>query len=202
VVLHADLGRARRTRTVDVGRRVAVHGRLLGPDGTPLANAPLCVAARPATVDGATRVVGATHTNAAGEFLYIIAPNMSQQVSVVHRDAGAAASDTVDLRVRIPMRLHAARRRLHNGDWLRLRGLLDRVPNPSGVVVLFEARRGRHWQPFGSDTTDGHGAYHLNYHFTRTIGVQHYRLRVRIPEQTGFPYAPSASRTIRVRVAG
>jgi hypothetical protein len=202
VVLHANVGKARRTRTIAAGNRVAVRGKLIGADGEPVANAPLCVAARPDTVAGATRVLGRTRTNAKGEFTYILAPNTSQQVSVVHRNDTTAASDTVDVRVRIPLTIHTSRRQLRNGQALQMRGLLDAIPDPGGVIVVFEAWRGDRWQLFGSDTSDAHGGFRLTYRFTRTSGVQHYRLRVRVPEQTGFPFAPSASRPITVRVSG
>jgi hypothetical protein len=203
VVLHANVGQARRTRTVQAGDRVAVRGRLIGADGAPIANANLCVASRPDTPDGSTRVLGPTHTNAKGEFTYILAPSTSQQVSVVHRDGDTtAASDTVDLHVKIPLQVHASRRDIANGDAVTLRGLLDAVPHPGGIVVVFEARRGDHWQAFGTDTTDADGGYSVRYRFTRTLGVQRYKLRARIPVQAGFPYASSASRAIKVRVRG
>ncbi|WP_155891976.1 hypothetical protein [Conexibacter woesei] len=202
VVLHANVGKARRTRIVDAGDRIAVRGTLIGADGAPLANADLCVASRPDLPDGSTRVVGPTHTNAQGQFTYILAPSTSQQVSVVHRDGDTAASDTVNLQVRIPMRIHPSRRLLHNGDVLTLRGLLDRIAHPGGIVVVFEARRGTHWQTFGSATTRADGTYTLKYRFTATIGVQRYRLRARIPVQAGFPFASSHSHAVTVGVRG
>jgi hypothetical protein len=202
VVLHANVGKARRTRTVDAGDRIAVRGKLIGADGTPIANADLCVASRPETADASTRVVGPTRTNGKGEFTYIIAPTTSQQVSVVHRDGDTAASDTVDVQVRLPLKIHSSRRSLSNGDTVTLRGLLDAVARPGGIVVVFEARRGDHWQTFGTATTHDDGTYAFRYRFTATIGRQRYKLRARIPVQTGFPYAPSYSRAVTVRVRG
>jgi len=202
VVLHANVGKARRTRTVAAGDRIAVRGTLIGADGAPVANANLCVASRPDVPDGSTRVVGPTRTNGQGEFTYIIAPSNSQQVSVVHRDGETAASDTVDIQVRIPLKIHPSRRSLSNGDALTLRGLLDTVAHPGGIVVIFEARRGTHWQTFGSATTRTDGTYAMKYRFTATIGRQRYRLRARIPVQAGFPYASSYSHAVTVRVRG
>ena len=40
------------------------------------------------------------------------------------------------------------------------------------------------------------------YRFRRTRGVQHYRFRLRLPREAGYPFEPGTSRSLTVRVRG
>jgi 5-hydroxyisourate hydrolase-like protein (transthyretin family) len=76
-------------------------------------------------------------------------------------------------------------------------------PRPSeGVLVELQARRGRRWQTFATSRARRSGRFRRAYRFTRTSGVQRYRLRARVPQQPDYPYAPGGSRPVSVIVYG
>jgi hypothetical protein len=84
-----------------------------------------------------------------------------------------------------------------------LRGSLRERPFPRrGLLVELQARRETGWQTFATTRTNARGRFHYPYTFSRTQGVQRYRLRARVPQQATYPYAAGASRPVRVQVQG
>jgi hypothetical protein len=72
----------------------------------------------------------------------------------------------------------------------------------NGAVVELQAKRETGWQTFGTTRARRSGRFRFRYQFSRTTGVQRYRLRARVPSQAGYPYAPGSSRPIKVTVRG
>jgi hypothetical protein len=104
---------------------------------------------------------------------------------------------------RAPVRLTGNRTSLRTGQWLRFRGRLLHGPiPPQGVLVEIQARRITGWQTFGTTRANHKGRFHYRYRFSRTLGVQRYSFRARVPRQPTYPYAAGISKRFSVRVAG
>lgn len=189
--------------TTTYGRRVRIRGRLRGSDGKPLAGAQLCVAAHEDAAGRPLTPAGTVTTDAHGRFTYLVKRGPSRRFYFVRRVPGGAVSRNVLVRVRAPVSLRIHRHTLRTGDTLALHGRIrgGRIP-PGGLLVLMEAPRDGQWQPFGSIRTNAKGRFTFRYTFTRTRGVQSYRLRARVPSQTGYPFAAGAAHAVRVRVTG
>lgn len=196
--------RSQRGREAHVryGKRVRMRGRLTRSDGAPLAGAAVCVVAREAVSTGRIRSADSVTTDARGRFSYVLSPGPSRSVEFVHRLGERAASASVMVRVRAPVRLRASRRALRSSQGLTLSGRVRAQDVPMGTLVEIQAQRGRRWQTFGTARTGREARFRFRYSFTRTLGVQKYRLRARVPTQAGLPFAPGASRPVVVRVSG
>jgi hypothetical protein len=192
---------ATRAVTTSFGKRVRVRGRLTRVDGSPVAGADLCVASRTAVAGAHLRPAASVVTGPDGRFSLVLAPGPSRRVWFVHRSGGRSASASVTVRVRARVRLVPSDRSLRNGDTVRLRGSLA-WRAARGTLVELQARRGRHWQTFATTRARRGGRFAYAYTFTRTFGVQHYRLRARAPAQRGFPFTSGASRPVVLRVIG
>jgi hypothetical protein len=200
--LRASLAGGRRALTVRYGRRVRVRGLLTGLDGAPRPAAPLCVSARNA-VPGASRLpADSVVTGARGRFSYTLGAGPSRRVWLVHRSGPLVASASVLVRVRASARLRASRRRLRTGQSVLLRGQIRGRPLRSRLLVELQARRGSGWQTFATTRAGRGGAFAYRYRFTRTVGIQRYALRARLPSQPGYPYATGGSNAVRVTVSG
>jgi hypothetical protein len=190
----------RRSTTTRYGRKVAIQGSLARADGTPITGAQLCVSTRRAGSGGAPEPVASVVTDAAGRFAYVIPPGPSRRVWFVYRTGRAAAAASVTVHVRAPVALRASRKSLHNGQTVMLRGRLRGARR--GVLVELQAQRGRRWQTFATTRAGKRGRFHYAYRFTRTVGVQRYRLRARVGAQLGSPFANGASKPVLLRVRG
>jgi hypothetical protein len=197
--LQARVGGRRRVLT-RFGRALTARGRLTDAAGAPLANATICVLARPDT--GGTRAhrVATIATDGAGAFSFPLEPGTSRIVRFVHRagDRGAVAS--VAVRVRAPLSLRASRRRLRPGATVTLAGRLAEPARRRGVLVELQARRGAGFQTFATTRTGKDGGFRYGYRFSSDGGS--YALRARVPRQAAFPFATGATRAVRVRIGG
>ena len=193
----------RRLRTTGYGTRPRVHGRLTTKDRRPLARTRVCVVTRDSAPGSGLHVARVLTTDAEGRFAGRLPAGASRKVWFVHRVAQGAVTATVRVRVRAPVRLRAPRRTLHNGGTLRLRGRLPGRPIPrKGVLVALQALRPSGWQNFGTARSNREGRFAFRYLFSRTTGLQRYRIRARVPGQAAYPYAPGASRPVTVTVRG
>ena len=205
VSLRAWLGhrRGRRQVTVDLGRRVVARGRLTDSAGQPVAAAPVCVVTRAAGATVVTESVTTVVTDARGRFQFRVGTGMSRRVWFIHRTSVGAASANVGVGVRAPVRLRLSRPWLRTGETLALTGRVGGDPRPrAGVLVELQARRDGRWQTFSTTRARRNGRFRDLYRFTRTTGVQRYRLRARVPGQSEYPYAPGGSRPASVTVYG
>jgi hypothetical protein len=194
-------GRSRATVVAAFGRRVVVSGRLRA-DATPLPGADICVVSRDDKPGAGLNVEGRLQTDAQGRYSYDLAPGRSRAIWVVHRTSDGAISGRVRLGVRAYVSVTPSQQRLRNGQRLELAGRTAKPTSKRGVLVLFEVRRGDHWQVFKRAQTNSRGRFRSAYRFTRTFRTQRYRFRAVVPEQGGYPYATGASRSIVVTVQG
>ena len=75
------------------------------------------------------------------------------------------------------------------------------MPATGKLLQLQVFSRG-HWLTFATPRADNRGKWAYWYRFTATRGVTRYRFRVRLPRESGSPYAAGVSRTVRVKVVG
>ncbi len=194
--------KGRRSITVPYGRAPQVTGRLLnGSNG--VANTDVCVAQIPRMAGGQLAPEAFLKTDGSGRFTYRAARGPSRTLFFVHRVAGGAVASCVNLNVRAPVTLQRHNRALHNGQTLVMQGRLkDTTYAASGLLVELQAQRGHRFQTFGTTHTNARGEFRFSYTFTRTLGVQRYHLRARVPAQQTYPFATGASRPITVKVIG
>jgi hypothetical protein len=177
--IDAGLGSAERSSlTIPYGRAVAVRGTVRDATGAPARGVALALLA--ATTAGRWHRAGATWTNDNGRFTILAGPGPSRRLVVA---AGAVRSRPLRLAVRAAVRLRTARQ----GRWTVLRGALEggHVP-PGGVLVTIQARRRGHWVARTTLVTDRRGRFH-----GRVAGPP--PLRVAVPSQPGYPFAPGTS---------
>jgi hypothetical protein len=184
--------------------RPRVRGWLRTPDGTPVAGARVCVSSQLDLPEAAYRDNGFVVTNESGRFTYRGSKGASRRLHFVHRAGSGVAADSVRVRVRAPVGVRASESRLQNGETVTLRGKLRSGPFPKhrGALVEVQVDRGTHWQNFGTTRANDKGSYSFAYQFTNTTGTQRYRLRARVPAQSGYPYATGSSRPVMVTVSG
>jgi hypothetical protein len=199
VKLQVSFAHSRRVATAGYGRKMTVHGRLLASNGAPVGGAAFCIGVQEGTT---VKAIATATTDPQGRFSYVLGPGVSRRVWFTHIAAGESASAMVTLRVRAPVSLRARPRSLRNGQTMTLRGRLAGQAPAHSLLVELQAKRGRSWVPFGLAHTRGGGRFHFAYRFKRSFGVHTYRIRARVPAQTGSPFYTGASRTVSVRVAG
>jgi len=196
-------GRSRKTMTVDYSAGATVTGAVLQADGTPIADAAVCVVAENDAPGAPRSVEGTVLTDEMGRFTAKLPKGPSRTVSLVYRSpAGSAVSSSVQLKVRPVVSVRAPRQWLRNGQRLLLHGRISRPVPRRGVVVTVYARRSRHWQQFASGRARSDGRFTIAYQFTRTAGRVRYRLRAAVPEQPAYPFASGSSPPFAVRVRG
>jgi hypothetical protein len=190
--------------TLPLGGAPVFHAVLSNPDGTPMANASVCIAAQnQGAEDAQPTPIAKVATDGAGNVTLPLDAGPSRTVWAIHRVGNAALATSVQVNVQPRVHVKPKRRHLRNGGVLQVRGLVvgDPVP-PAGVLLEIQARVGGHWQTFRTATTDATGAWKTHYRFRRTAGLQRYVLRARVPRQSGYPYATGASKDFAVLVRG
>ena len=194
--------RLARYLTTDYARRPPVVGELTTSTGTPVSGAPICVAVRDDYPGAPLRAVNNVSTNGTGGFSYRLWHGPSRTIYFIYRiPGGGAISDTVNVAVRAPVKVHVNSHRLLNGQTMMWHGNLP-GPLPPGLLGLMQVWRGWYWQTFSEVHVARSGRWLGRYTFTRTTGVQRYVFRLAVPHQSGYPYAAGVSRRIRVTVTG
>ena len=113
------------------------------------------------------------------------------------------STQDVLLVVRSKSTLKTSRSFLHNGQTVRFSGRLKSKPVPKGGVLIdLQAKVGSRWQTFITTRTKRSGAWAAKYRFRATRGLQTYQFRARVRQDTGYPYALSTTRVVRVKVKG
>ncbi|HEY1854002.1 MAG TPA: hypothetical protein VGG40_05385 [Solirubrobacterales bacterium] len=192
-----------RVITTAYGHPLRIRGQLIEGGGKPVVGAGVCVAERVAGGFDELHRIGARVTNGEGTFAFKVPPGPSRRLYFIHRTAQGAVVSTISVRVRAPVSLHGSPLSLRNGQTLTMRGNLGSPPYPKrGALVELQAYRETGWQTFGTATTNRRGRFAFRYTFSRTVGLQHYLLRARVPKQADYPFESGRSRAIRVTVAG
>ncbi len=209
VQLQANLRGGAHRLTVGYGRPSKVSGVLRDTSGEPLANQDVTVTehfGEGALIDTRVRTI---HTNSHGRWKERLPGGPSRSVSASFAgtrrylpDATAAGA----LRVKTKANLHISTHHVREGHRVAFKGrighLAARIP-PGGKLVELEVKDGRSWHtvrhPF---YTRSSGKYRLRYRFARfyTSDV-HYRFRVKVIRERGWPYkAPVSSRVRKLVV--
>lgn len=197
-----------RARTLRYGRTGHSTITLRDENGRPIGGASIMVLQR-MSVPGAAFVAAHSPvtTDADGHVRYLIEPRYSRTLRFAYRshlgDAAFSAVRDVGVTVLSKTSLRTDKSFLHNGQTVRFVGALRSRPVPrAGVVIDLQARVGRRWQTFNSLRTASDGKWRASYRFRSTSGLQTYVFRARVRGDTGFPYAPSISKRVKVRVRG
>jgi hypothetical protein len=196
--------RAARELKVGYGRKTEVVGILRDPSGNAVANAALCLVARPDGQDGPFLELARTTTDADGHYRVTVAGGPSREILVVYRAGSASVVKRTVIKVVPRITARPSRASLRNGQTLRITGHLSGGPFPKrGVLVSLQAMRNGRWVGFHDPVrTDAQGRYRFTYRFEFTGVTQTYRLRTRVLAQNSYPYVTGASRAMRVRVRG
>jgi hypothetical protein len=201
---HGKAGKARTTLNVSYARKTELIGLLRGADGKPLPATSLCVVSRALGSSDPWQEVARPTTGSDGRFLVAPATGPSRELVAIYRVGSGAVVGRSVIHVRPRVSVKAKRRSLRNGQVLKLTGRVSGGPIPRrGLIVNMQAVVGGRWRGFGDPFhTTSKGTFTFRYRFTRTGGVQHYKLRVRIPSQNGYPYATGTSKRLTVKVVG
>jgi hypothetical protein len=188
---------------LESNERAAVVGRLADADGTDVAGARVCVAARTRLRATTERVVRTPLTDERGRFRVRLPAGPSREVRVAHWATSESALERyLHLRVRArPLLRIRPGRPLHNGESARFR---VRLPGPSAGHrrVVLQANAGGRWIPVRNGHTDGGGRWRTSHRFRSTTGTRTYRFRALVPRQRGYPYLAGRSDVRRKVVSG
>jgi hypothetical protein len=204
-----------RIRTVKFGRRIATVGRLYDENGRPIQKATLTVTERmyipkaglaPAAV---WVPVGTLTTDDRGVFRYLIPARHSRTLRFGYKarlsDHDFTSNSELTLLVYSKAKLKVSRKVLRNGQAVRFKGRLLSRPIPrTGVMLDLQAYKpGRGWVTFKVTRAKTRtGRFKATYRFTSTSGTQNYRFRVRVRQDSNYPYLLSNSKQVRVKVSG
>jgi hypothetical protein len=189
---------------VRFGGHVTIAGRLTNHDGQPLPGQQIQVLG-PGT--GGEQLLAVLTTDAQGAFSYRAAgASGSRTLRFVHPGTATVlpAARQVGLVVPAAGSFKPSRKRVLNGGRVVFRGRVASLPLPAaGKLVELQVK-----QPTGEWTTfrtlrtrpDGHWALRYRFRYVRCHTT--YRLRARIPAETGYPFAEGRSRNRKVTVRG
>jgi hypothetical protein len=183
----------RRHRTVTTSfrhRRLRVRGRLVGPDGKPIAGARIEVFSQLHRAGARFRPIGATRTSRKGGFSYKAPPGASRTLRFGYRSHVNDPAFTTTLR--------ASRRFVGRGGSVTFRGRLrgGYVP-PRGKLVELQATDSGRWRTFALVRSARNGAFHYRHRFS---GSGRFAFRARVRFERAYPYVLGYSRRTSVSV--
>ena len=197
-----------RRRRVAFGRRIATVAWLRDENGRPITGAQVTVLER-MNVPGAVWAPARTPlvSDSRGRLRWVIPAKFSRTIRYAYKAnlANADFQSTSDVVLTVYSRstLRASRPVLRNGQAVVFRGRLKSKPIPrGGVLIDLQARVGTRWQTFKTTRARTSGRWHVRYRFTSTRGVRTYSFRARVRQDSGYPYAISKTRAVRVKVIG
>jgi len=196
-------GRRHRTVTTSFkGRRLRVRGRLVGPDGKPIARARIDVLSQLHRAGARMRAIGSTRTSRKGGFSFKAPPGASRTLRFGYRSHvnDTAFTTTLDVlqRVKASATLRASRRFVARGGRVTFRGRLrgGYVPPRGKLVELQATDRGR-WRTFALVRSSRSGAFRYRYRFS---GSGRFAFRARVRFERAYPYVLGYSRRTSVSV--
>jgi hypothetical protein len=197
-----------RRRTVAFGRRIATVAWLRDENGRPITGATVTVLER-MNVPGAAWVPAREPlvSDAQGRLRWIIPAKFSRTIRYAYKanlaNAEFQSTSDVVLTVYSKSSLKPSRAVARNGQTVVFRGRLLSRPIPrGGVLIDLQARVGPRWQTFKTTRARNAGRWAIKYRFSSTRGVRVYAFRARVRQDSGYPYAISKTRAVRVKVIG
>jgi hypothetical protein len=187
------------------GETIRLSGRLTSPGGNPLVDRDVEISERLKLPDTAWRPVATVRTGKSGRFRFKALPGPNRLLRFRYAGTPKIRGKTsiVEMRVRAASSLRVSRRRVVNGDEVVFRGRVKSRPiPPTGKLLQLQVYARGSWLTFATPHTNARGRWRHRYRFTATRGVTHYRFRVRLPRESGYPYDPGSSRTLHVTVTG
>jgi hypothetical protein len=204
VVLTALANNRASTMKVRFGMRVPIGGRLVGPDGSPIANAVLEVQTRTATPGARVADAGKVVTGRDGRFTYVAPAGPSRVVRIAYRshsaDTSFADTSDVTLLVTAGVTIKATPKTVRNRHATVFTGrLLGKPISKRGVIVDLQVFFRNKWRTFGAPRTNRAGRYRFKYRFM--AGPATWKFRARVRRETSYPYTEGYSRkTVKVKV--
>lgn len=189
--------------SLQFGEQSQVVGKLTNRDGQGIPGLTLQVLET--SILGPERLVGEVATDANGAFSYAVTGTMTRTLRFVFGGSPVVlpASTEVGLTTAAQSTLRVSRTRLLNGQSVTFSGHVPTAPiPPGGKLVQVEVRLKAGWQTFRTVRTDAAGNWSVPYRFARTRGIAWYRFRVALPAESGYPFTPGVSKSVRVRVRG
>jgi hypothetical protein len=194
------LGVRARISRIYAHRALRIAGRLLDPQGRPIAGATLDVLQQIAG-SGALNVIGAARTRSDGTFIAAVPSGPSRLIELGYRafssDTAFSAQAKVQESVRAGVQLNITPRRTSPEGTISLGGQVDgAIPRAGVVVALLVHYRGR-WEPFRTPRTDAAGRFAVPYQFQGALGRFPFRAEA-LAGQAGFPYSAGRSQVVDV----
>lgn len=198
-----DRRNAKSTVVQSWSQKSVLIGDALGPDGAPIAGANVTVSSTPLFHN--PDPVGAAVTDARGHYELELPAGPSRtltaQISGSPRQQPAAGNAKVN--VRSELSFLPTPRRLRSGNTILLRGRVRHAEwQPvGGVSVSFQWYSPNGWKSFENPTrTDASGRFGVAYPWTRAVRNSTVRVRARIDEPAGWPFAPGSSDAVEITV--
>jgi DUF971 family protein len=187
------------------GKKVAVTGRLVTPDGKPITGAKVSVLMQDKMVGAKMIPAGEVVTDGDGRFRFVTTATRSRTIRFAYRahveDTAFAQTTDVSLGVIAKISLGTSRTSLRNGQTVVFRGSVAGAPANARKVVELQVRKGNGWMTFRT-TRLRKGRFANTYRFTRTRGRVTYTFRARVRQEAGFPFLTGTSKQARVTVRG
>jgi hypothetical protein len=199
-----DLVGASSDRLLPFGKRIAVVGQLLDPNGDPIANALIHVFATPDFQ--AKEPLGDLTTDSDGRYELRASAASSRQFEVAY-DGSAfrrPQSQIADLRVRAGLTLNLSRARIRNGMDLTLSGKL--LSGSTGLAKLgklidIEYWDGEHWRPtIGRPRTTLTGSFRTTWTPRGIKPGSSVFFRARVQADDFWPFETGNSKPVRLRI--
>ncbi|MEA2297048.1 MAG: hypothetical protein QOE86_4687 [Solirubrobacteraceae bacterium] len=195
-------------RTVGFGKSFRHTATLRDENGRPIAGATLTVLHR-MSIPGAPWTIARAPivTDADGRFSWQVPAKYGRTIRYAYKanldNAEFQATSDLVVAVRSSTTLRLNKRYFHNGQTVRFSGRLRSKPVPGGGVLIdLQAKVGKKWMTFKTMRSKRDGRWSSKYRFHATSGLQTYAFRARVRQDTGYPYAISTSKTVKVKVRG
>jgi hypothetical protein len=204
VVLTAFTNSRTSSQKVKFGKRVAINGRLVGPDGTPIAGATLGVQVQTAVPGAAMADSAQVVTGRDGRFSYTAPAGPSRVIRFGYRaytsDTSFADTTDVHLLVAAGVTMKATPKKVHNRHATVFTGrLLGKPLAKRGVVVDLQVFFRKQWRTFAAPRTNKKGVYKFKYRFM--AGKATWKFRARVRKVLEYPYELGVStKPVKVRV--
>lgn len=203
VNLTAVLSSRTTVQKVRYGKRVPITGRLLRPDGTPIAGARLSVQTQTQMPGAAMANAAEVVTDAEGRFRWVAPAGPSRLIRFGYRanlgDVSYVDTSDVRLLVMAGVTLKASPRKVRNKRATVFTGrVLGKPIAKRGVLVDLQVFYRKKWRTFAAPRTNRRGAYRFKYRFT--AGAATWKFRARVRPGADYPYEQGLSGQRRVKV--